>query len=231
MDLKVLVTGTGRCGTNFMANLLTTIGLPCGHEAVFTPDGWERASEILAGRLRPENSDISRDGTILSEGMNLVGDSSYAAAPFLDKVDTAVIHLIRDPIKVVASLAGSGFRNFAEAFPVNYADIPDHFEHEKFLYDHLPELREEMPQIDRACLFYLRWNEMIESSGKVTLLHKIEDPPDRIKSLFGFDGPCYENSSCNSFSHSSRAWSLSDISSPSILRGVREFMRKHGYAT
>lgn len=229
MDLKVIVTGTGRCGTNFMANLLTTIGLPCGHEAVFTPEGWERASEILAGRERPQNSEISRDGEILSEGMELAGDSSYAAAPFLARTDVAVIHLVRDPIRVVASLTGSGFRNFAEPVPVDYEDMPDHFRHESFIYEHLPELRGDMPRLDRACLFYLRWNEMIEASGKVTLMHRVEDPPERVKGLFGFVGECYSDSSCNSFADLSRPWSLSDLSVPSVARGMRDIMRRYGY--
>lgn len=229
MDLKVVVTGTGRCGTNFMANLLTSLGIPCGHEAVFGPEGWDWASEVIRGERPAVNSGISRDGTILSEGMELEGDSSYAAAPFLGRFDAFVIHLVRNPLNVVASMTGSGFRNFAEPFPVHYEDMPDHLAHERFLYQHIPELAEDMPQLDRACLFYLRWNEMIESSGRVGLFHRVEDPVDPITRRFGTSDDAYGDRSCNSFADTSRAWRTSDVSDPYIKRGIREIMRRYGY--
>lgn len=229
MDLKVVVTGTGRCGTNFMANLLTSLGVPCGHEAVFGPMGWDWAAEVIRGKRPAVNSDISRGGTILSDGMDLVGDSSYAAAPFLVRFDAFVIHLVRNPMKVIASMTGSGFRNFAEPFPVHYEDMPDHFEHESFLYANVPELAQDMPQLDRACLFYLRWNEMIESSGRVGLFHRVEDPVEPITSRFGASIDVYEDSSCNSFADTSRVWRTSEVSDPSIRKGIRDIMKRYGY--
>lgn len=229
MNLKVVVTGTGRCGTNYMANVLTSLGLHCGHEAVFDISGWERAEEIIRGDRRPENSDISKDGEILSDESRIEGDSSYAAAPFLDRVDSTVIHLVRNPISVVASMTGSGFRNFAEPFPVNYEDMPDHFAHESFIFRHVPDLCNDMPQIDRACLFYLRWNEMIEGCGKVAIRHRVEDSPEAVKKLLGLSGEHYANRACNSFSRTSRPWGLSDISSRSLARRMRDVMRAYGY--
>lgn len=231
MELKVLVTGTGRCGTVFMANLLTSMGWPCGHEAVFGPEGLEKARQILFGREKPENSQISRNGMILSEQEPLVGDSSYMAAPFLAELDTTVIHVVRNPINVVASLIGGVFRNFSATEPVHFEDAPDHILYERFIYRHLPELGEEMTQLDRGCLFYLRWNEMIESSGKVDIFHRIEDPPDRIRKMFGGDGECYSDTRCNSFSESSRMWSISEIENPKIKSQMKDTMRRYGYFT
>ena len=230
MDLKVVVTGTGRCGTVFMANLLTSMGWPCGHEAVFGPEGMERARRILLGKERPENSQISRNGTILSDQAPLVGDSSYMAAPFLSELDTTVIHVVRNPINVVASLVGGVFRNFSGAEPVHFEDAPDHILYESFIYRHLPELSEDMTQLDRGCLFYLRWNEMIEGSGKVDVLHRIEDPPDRIRKMFGGHGECYSDTRCNSFSESSRMWSVSEIESPRIRSQMKDAMKRYGYS-
>jgi len=228
MELKVLVTGTGRCGTNFMANLLTSLGHPCGHEAVFTPAGWTLAGEILRGRIRPENSEISKAGTILSEYMELVGDSSYMAAPYLGRVDTFVIHVVRNPMHVVASLIGDKFRQFAESKPMDYEDLPGHFAYESFMYEHLPELHEEMPVIDRACLFYIRWNEIIEASGKVDIFHRIEDPPEAINEVFGFGGK-YSDTKCNSSSESSCRWILEQLVCPPILAGMKDIMKRYGY--
>lgn len=229
MNLKVLVTGTGRCGTNFMANVLTSVGVPCGHEAVFGPMGWEWASQVLKGEREASNSGISREGTILSEGMEIEGDSSYASAPFLGRVESFVIHLVRNPMDVIASMTGSGFRNFAEAFPVDYEDMPEHFIHESFLYKHVPELGDDMPQLDRACLFYMRWNEMIESSGRVGLFHRIEDPIKPVTDIFGNSDEVYDDRTCNSFSDRSKRWSLDGVSDPKLKRGMKEIMKRYGY--
>lgn len=230
VDLKVVVTGTGRCGTVFMANLLTSMGWPCGHEAVFGPHGIGRAREVLFGREPAENSRISRNGTIFSEGAPIVGDSSYMAAPFLRELDATVIHVVRNPLKVVASLVGGVFRNFSASHPTDFQDAPDHILYERFMYEYVPELGGDMPQLDRGCLFYLRWNEMIEASGRVDLLHRIEDPTDRIRKLMGGRGWGYDDVRCNSFSESSREWGLSEIESPSIRSGIRDMMKRYGYS-
>lgn len=229
VDLKVIVTGTGRCGTLFMANVLTTLGWNCGHEAIFGPGGLKRARSVLSGSEEPLNSPISREGHILCDCGGLVADSSYMAAPFLREFDTTVIHLVRNPIPVVASLVGAVFRNFSRAEPTDFEDMPDHILYERFIYEHTPELRQDMPQLDRGCLFYLRWNEMIEGSGRVDIRHRVEDPPDRIQKLLGCGDECYSDSSCNSFAHSSRMWSTSQIDSPSIKREMKDIMRRYGY--
>lgn len=80
---RFVVTGTGRCGTGYMAKLLTAMGVPCGHEMVYKPDG-------------PEWSWIR-------------GDSSWLAAPHLEAFDGYVLHLVRDPLDVLNSYVGLGF--------------------------------------------------------------------------------------------------------------------------
>lgn len=229
VDLKFVVTGTGRCGTVFMANLLTSMGWPCGHEAVFGPHGVGRAREVLSGIRPPENSEISRNGDILSEGEGIVGDSSYMAAPFLKEVDALVVHLVRNPIDVVASLVGGMFRNFSGSSPTHFEDIPDHILYEGFMYENLPELGGEMPQLDRGCLFYMRWNEMIEASGRVDVFHRVEDPADRIRKLFGGGCGHYSDTRCNSFSEHSRRWSTREIQDPRIRSEMRDIMKRYGY--
>ena len=225
----MIVTGTGRCGTVFMANALTSMGWPCGHEAVFGTEGIERAREIVQGKSPPDNSPISKSEEILSEGADLVGDSSYMAAPFLREFDATVIHVVRNPIFVVASMIGEFFRNFSQPFPTDFEDQPDHLRYESFIYRHVSELSEDIPQIDRACLFYIRWNEMIESSGKVDLFHRIEDPIDKVKKLFLFKGDCYSNSHCNSLSSSSKRWRLSQIWDAKIRKEMKDIMKRYGY--
>jgi len=80
---RFVVTGTGRCGTAYLAALFRQIRIPCGHETVFGPDG----PQEWGGRQ---------------------GDSSWMAAPFLP-LDGKVFHLLRNPLAVADSLVGIGF--------------------------------------------------------------------------------------------------------------------------
>ena len=226
MELKYLVTGTGRCGTLFFANLLTSMGLPCTHEAVFTNGALEKARRVLSGEVPHESSEISR-GSLLAEGSVPVAESSYMAAPFLKIVDAQVIHVVRDPVKVVSSFIG--FEYFLDREPTHLPHNSEHIKYEEFIYSFLPELREDMPQLDRACLYYVRWNRMIEKSGKVSLFHRIEDDPEKVKEFFGFEGECYSNALCNSFGRSIGLPSLK-VESLQIRDELAEMSERYGYS-
>lgn len=78
--LKYVVTGAGRSGTGYMSKLLTSVGIPCGHEQVFGLDGM-RDTPYQAG-------------------------SSWLAMPWLADLaaDVRVIHLVRHPVKAISSL-------------------------------------------------------------------------------------------------------------------------------
>lgn len=226
MNLKILATGTGRCGTNFVANLLTSIGLPCGHEAVFGPKGIDFAMEVISGKRKPENSKISKEGEILSDGMELVADSSYMAAPFIGEFDYLVIHVVRNPIEVISSFLSKPFLYFMRPHPT----MPeDRFVYEEFIYKHLPDLTKEMPSSDRAALYYVRWNEMIEYSGRVNLRHRVEDPPSAIRELTGHSGSLYSNSRCNSFLLDKKRWNPNRIKDHRIKKDLMDIMKRYGY--
>jgi len=153
--MKYLVTGTGRCGTGTLSIFLTHAGYPCGHESIFRWGG--RPSHI--------------------EG---VAESSWMAAPYLDDErleDTTIIHLVRDPIKVVSSIVHIGL--FTSENVAGYAH---------FIYLNLPELKE-YSVLDKAVYFYTKWNEMIEpradvffrlEDGPETLIEKLELEPEEI---------------------------------------------------
>lgn len=226
MKLKILVTGTGRCGTNFVANLLTSIGLPCGHEAFFGPKGIDFAMEAISDKQKPENSEISKRGEILSDGMKLVADSSYMAAPFIGEFDCPVIHVVRNPIEVISSFLSKPFLYFMSPHPT----MPEYrFVYEEFIYKHLPELAQKMPKSDRAALYYIRWNEMIEHSGRVELRHRIEDSPSAIVELIGHSGDFYFNSRCNSFSLDKKRWNPNRIKDHRIKKDLMDIMKRYGY--
>lgn len=90
----MIVVGTGRCGTGFMAAMLTRAGIRCGHEEFFTSSGFE-----------PPYSDHSQ-----------CADSSWLAVPFLDDFPDATVVLVhRHPVDVIASFLGIRF--FEEPSP------------------------------------------------------------------------------------------------------------------
>jgi hypothetical protein len=124
--LRAVVTGTGRCGTVYMARLLTTAGLPCGHESIFTPGGLEEAVWRLEG-ARP----VANSNNMLTSGEadqrwqgyehGVRADASYMAAPYLACRaaigDAQVVHLVRSPLQVITSFVhGKGY--FRSSMPV-----------------------------------------------------------------------------------------------------------------
>lgn len=77
---KIIVTGTGRCGTGYAAKVLTTHGLRCGHENVFRP---------LAANIN---------------WRNYQADSSWLAVAHPDQLARhPVVHCIRNPLHVARS--------------------------------------------------------------------------------------------------------------------------------
>ena len=81
---RVLITGIGRSGTGYMSKLLSEAGLPCGHEKVFH----QRTSRLPDWR-------------------GLSAESSWLAVPWLGSLpeDVSVVHLVRHPVKWLASWA------------------------------------------------------------------------------------------------------------------------------
>lgn len=165
--IKYIITGTGRCGTLNMAHNFTLAGIPCGHESIFNPEGLQGAKDRLSGKKRIEASQVSmRDESIWFDPLMLKADSSYMAAPFLGEEiikDAQIIHLVRNPLKVISSFVKNlgYFRNLKNS------------SWEKFMCRHVPDLLETDDHLERACIYYLKWNEMIEQHD--TIFHRIED--------------------------------------------------------
>lgn len=158
LKIKYLFTGTGRCGSVFAARLMNLIGIPCGHESIFTVEGITGAKARLKRRKAIVQSNVYAHSLSKNHEMfvdSLIAESSYMAAPFLaDEVfkGTTVFHLIRHPEEYVQSLAN--YLNFLKnPYPVN--------EYEVFKFKHVPELGGKMPHYDRCALYYIRWNQMI----------------------------------------------------------------------
>ncbi len=171
MRLRYLVTGTGRCGSVTLAKTLTSLGINCGHETIFSFDGLENAKKRLRGDLKFGLSGIARSATgqgereWFSDGIHsLQADSSYMAAPFIDDPlfnEVSVIHLVRDPMQVINSFV-EGFGYFRDCC----LNMSDEGRYHRFIYRHVPRVASYKLPVDRAAAFYIEWNKMIEEKAK-----------------------------------------------------------------
>jgi len=222
VSLDYIITGTGRCGTLFVANFLTSAGIVCTHEAVFTPMGLEFALDVLSGREQAISSSISRGENLSDYEMDSFADSSYMSAPFLGQFNSKVIHLVRNPYKVISSFLGLGY--FSNPFPSAPGDSAIY---EDFIYRNLPAMSEDIPQLDRACLYWILWNELIESSGKVSHMQRIEGSFDGLCDFLGGKGSNLEV--CNVAKSPIPQWNPSQIQDLSIRRRLKDSSKKYGY--
>ena len=124
--LKFIVVGTGRCGTAYTAQVLTRMGIPCGHEWVYSAHP----------RRYPD--------------VEIVGDSSAQAVPFLPGFKGLVLHQLRDPLRVIGSLLGFGLFRDPRSHGPDGAFMMQHF---RFTGDELGD----------AMRYYVEWNRRCEA--------------------------------------------------------------------
>lgn len=134
---RLLITGTGRSGTQYISVLLSRLGLQCRHQYVFPggvaydPGKWDS-----------------------------IGESSCMAAPFLEEQrNTLIIHQVRHPLRVLhsmwATLPGylGWFHPLANRENMFYSNV-------RLL---LPEIWDVSQEHGERCAYYwLRWNQLIE---------------------------------------------------------------------
>ncbi|RTK93330.1 MAG: hypothetical protein EKK64_10500, partial [Neisseriaceae bacterium] len=116
--IKYLVTGIGRSGTVYMARLLSSLGIMCGHESIFQKDGLDFSlirlknkkerllSDTSRVAIRDINNKIIYEKEIWFNPQEQIAESSYMSAPFLDNKelkDCKIIHVVRNPLKVISS--------------------------------------------------------------------------------------------------------------------------------
>lgn len=228
IHLDFVITGTGRCGTVYAAKLLTSLGHPCTHESIFTPDGISHAlKSIKSGKIK--NSTVSKNGNLdwYPKGVLPVGESSYMAASFLDRKilhNVKVVHLIRDPAKVVFSWLRFKY----------FQSVP----HPKLKYweDNLallmPEIWHYENPVERACYYYLAWNNLIElkANKSLYLKHRIEDGNGFLKFLnIEEKDNSFSNKKANTNNRNKDERSYRDIPESPLKEEILEFAIDHGY--
>ena len=131
---RLIVTGTGRSGTGFAAQWLSSAGLRTGHEALFMYRGLDAAIK-RAAMFR-----------------QFQADASWMASPYLDREFLAgvpVVHQMRHPRKVIQSWIR---KSTAEHTPRYWG----------FVMEHAPEVGEQEREIDQFAARYVLWTELIE---------------------------------------------------------------------
>ena len=160
---RLIVTGTGRCGTGYAAHWLSSAGLQTGHEALFMFRGIDAAMK-RAAMFR-----------------QFKADSSWMAAPYLDHPfleSVPVVHQMRSPKQVIESWVR---KSTAEHTPRYW----------QFVTAHAPEVGEQEREIDQFAARYVLWTEMIEAKLKErpldsVYLWRIEEGEEGEEGLIGW---------------------------------------------
>ena len=134
---RLIVTGCGRSGTQFMAALLNALGIKCRHERIYTSD------------LNPY--DLLDRALIEARWNGHDAEVSWLAVPFLPVIkDAVIVHLVRDPLKVLCCWnthqllsKESDISRFIKKYVLVCGDGPD---------------------IDRNIAYCLYWNRLLETN-------------------------------------------------------------------
>jgi hypothetical protein len=209
--LRWLVSGTGRCGTGFIQQVLWSAGVQCTHEGIFRFDGEPAARARLEARLKNE------DGVWPAE-------ASWLAAPCLDwpeLADTTIVHLVRNPKKVIDSQMRFGiFRDTGNQYYA-YLNWKAHW---------LPKLREIEDTFHRAVYFYVEWNNIVAQHA--TTFHRVEDDARELLDKLGIDHEGVELFSNTTFNtrHGDRHSDVDLHELPDDLRvPLFEMAERYGY--
>jgi hypothetical protein len=239
-ELKIVATGTGRCGTTYVAKLLTSLGINCGHESVFDYSN----DEIIKKRIVDKNyrtlskvSQIDNDNWINPK--TITADSSYMAAPYLDWPElkkVKVIHVIRNPLNVIRSFV-LDFKYFNKNMP-DKKNIFNELGFEEKIWKILPELSTIQNKFERGCYFYIYWNKMIEEKiqNKKSIRINIEDKNkvNKIANFINKPEITFMENNTNSFENitkkkPSKEITLDDIPDGEIKNELLKMMEKYGY--
>ena len=153
--MAFMITGTPRSGTASVSRVLSSLGLNCGHEQYFNP--WNVTHEVEC-----LNDDVW-------------GDCSWMAVPFLRDLPTTtkVYHLVRDPVKTINSIIATG-----------QLDWPS--DYQRFIAEHMWRDANYWPSetMSEAQRFWVKWNRLIEESGRVARRLRVENISDWLPDIF-----------------------------------------------
>jgi hypothetical protein len=223
MKPKLIVSGTGRCGTLYWAKSLTSMGLNCGHESIFNYWNFKKTKSIIKGKNPPINSLCSKlKGHNIK---NILADSSYLSAPYLNEPmvkKIPVIHIVRNPMKVISSFV-KNLKYFDEMNSI----------WETFMCKHLPALKKINSPIERAAYYYIEWNKLIEKANndeRIYIFHRVEDVFKHDLSFAGINQiKLHKNTQENKIGQCYQDFYINQIPKGKIRRSLLQMANKYGY--
>lgn len=154
-DMRLLVTGCARSGTTWMAEALKLAGIDSRHESAFTPN-YDHCTES-------------------ARALDWTAEVAYYAAPWTPLPDTYIVHLVRDPLKVIASVANFKLTKERAARAAREGSGgPKHIERWLRGYGKLSD------PLERGIVFYDGWNDLI-TANEVLRFEDVD--PDTIQRL------------------------------------------------
>jgi len=223
MKWWLVVTGTGRCGTGYIMQVLNSVGVKCTHEGIFAPYHTAVGPVVPPGLVTDEEI-LDRARTRLRNAWwGWQGESSWMAVPYLDLPelkDMVVVHLVRDPKKTIDSqLHQGGFETKGPLSSLFY----------EFQLEHEPGLKDLETPLERAAYFYTRWNERIEPHADI--LWRVEDDVQGLLDFLEIDYQGQELFSDTSYNTYGKPRVDADLNAlPEPLRGeLRKMTERYGY--
>lgn len=210
MKIEYLVVGTGRSGTTYMAKLLTCLGIPCSHEAIFNLNNSIDINKDLSNRLN--GNDLKLSNTSLYDYINNIkleswvnlknikAESSYMAVPYLNNSllsGMKIIQATRNPLSTISSFvkdANLFIRN-------NNINI-----WEKFIYSFYPDLLDISDSYTRCAQFIINWENLILNSIKNKEFIRVQVENINKDKLIKFLDVDKWNNDCDKISKKTNTW-------------------------
>lgn len=208
-NINYIAVGTGRCGTGYISKLLTSGGIACGHEKIFT----------YLGVRNPK-----------STGSKLVADSSLYAAPFFDHPiikNATIIHVMRNPINILNS-----YLRLNIVAKIRSGDLGGA---RNFMQHHEPALLGASNIVDAIALWIINWTKKIEKAPQHRVIFNVEKPSNELYNLIQVKVPnnrvLFKDRHYNNKKHKKHAYPPMTINDISLQyrRQFHDLCSQYGY--
>lgn len=166
--LRFIFPCTGNCGSQFITDYMNNAGVKCGHEYVF--------------QARRDDITIARPPTFVIRHKGYEAESSCFSNPYLklkSLTNTRVLHLIREPFKVVRAWSLSAGGIGVSAFFEQWIDIYGLWPYKTSLYH---SGWRDPNYLAGICI---AWNKMVRQLRPESDIIKIEEAADKLMGLLG----------------------------------------------